>query len=68
MLAGDRVSGTDADRHEDISHNGSSWFGGYIDSAETIDLARVVSQIAAPPSVVQKNNSGCPKKAATCSS
>ena len=27
MLAGDRVSGTDADRHEDISHNGSSGFG-----------------------------------------
>jgi hypothetical protein len=27
MLAGDRVSGADADRHEDISHNGSSGFG-----------------------------------------
>jgi hypothetical protein len=27
MLAGDRVSGTDANRHEDISHNGSSGFG-----------------------------------------
>ena len=38
MLAGDRVSGTDADRHEDISHNGSSGFGGNGDSAETADL------------------------------
>jgi hypothetical protein len=32
MLADDRVSGTDADRHEDISLNGSSGFG---DSAWT---------------------------------
>ena len=42
MLAGDRVSGTDADRHEDISHNGSSGFGGNTDSAETADLGRVL--------------------------
>ena len=34
----DRVSGTDADRHENISHNGSSGFGGNADSAETADL------------------------------
>jgi hypothetical protein len=27
--------GTDADRHEDISRNGSSGFGGSADSAET---------------------------------
>ena len=27
MLADDRVSGTDADRHEDISLNGGSGFG-----------------------------------------
>ena len=32
MLADDRVSGTDADRHEDISHKGSSGSG---DSAWT---------------------------------
>jgi hypothetical protein len=32
MLADDRISGTDADRHEDISHNGSSGSG---DSAWT---------------------------------
>jgi hypothetical protein len=38
MLAGDRVSGTDADRHEDISHNGSSGFGDNADSAEMADL------------------------------
>jgi hypothetical protein len=37
----DRVSGTDADRHDDISHNGSSGFGGNADSAETADLGRV---------------------------
>ena len=34
----DRVSGTDADRHDDISRNGSSGFGGIADSAETGDL------------------------------
>ena len=38
MLAGDRVSGTDADRYDDISHNGSSGFGGNAGSAETTDL------------------------------
>jgi predicted NAD/FAD-binding protein len=38
MLADDRVSGTDADRHDDISHNGSSEFGGNADSADTADL------------------------------
>jgi hypothetical protein len=32
----DRVSGTDADRHDDIYHNGSSWFGDNTDSAETV--------------------------------
>jgi hypothetical protein len=50
MLAGDRVSGTDADRHEDISHNGNSGFGGNADSAETADLGRaelINAQIAA---------------------
>jgi hypothetical protein len=36
----DRVSGTDADRHDDISHSGSSGFGGNADSAETADLGR----------------------------
>jgi hypothetical protein len=45
-----RVSGTHADRHDDISHNGSSWFGDNTDSAETADLDRVLinAQIAAP--------------------
>jgi hypothetical protein len=33
----DRVFGTDADRHENISHNGSSGFGGNAGSAETAD-------------------------------
>jgi hypothetical protein len=37
----DRVFGTDADRHENISHNDSSGFGGNADSAETADLGRV---------------------------
>jgi len=48
MLAGDRVSGTDADRHEDISHNGNSGFGDDADSAAA-DLSRVLinAQIAA---------------------
>ena len=41
MLAGDRVSGTDADRHEDISHNGRSGFGDNVDSA-TADLDPVM--------------------------
>ena len=40
MLADDRFCGTDADRHDDISHNGSSGFGGNADSAETADLGR----------------------------
>jgi hypothetical protein len=35
---GDRVSGTDADRHENISHNGNCGFGGNAGSAETADL------------------------------
>jgi hypothetical protein len=34
----DRVSGTDADRDENISHNGSSGFGGNADNSETADL------------------------------
>ena len=34
----DRVSGTDANRHDDISHNGSSEFGGSADRADTVDL------------------------------
>jgi hypothetical protein len=42
MLAGERVSDTDADRHEDISHNGSSEFRGSADSAEMADLGRVL--------------------------
>jgi len=38
MLADDRFCDTDADRHEDISRNGSSGFGGSADSA-TADLS-----------------------------
>jgi hypothetical protein len=34
----DRVSGTDADRDANISHNGSSRFGGNADNSETADL------------------------------
>jgi len=33
-----RVSDTHADSHENISHSGSSGFGGNADSAETADL------------------------------
>src|SRR5262249_33533474 len=42
MLADDRFCGTDADRHEDISRNGSSGFGGSADSAEMGDLGRAL--------------------------
>jgi hypothetical protein len=45
MLASDRVSGTDADRHEDISHNGSSEFRGNADSAEMANLDAVIQLI-----------------------
>jgi len=60
MLAGDRVSGTDADRHEDISHNGSSGFGDNADSA-TADLSPcpINAQIAAP--LFTGSHIGCPK-------
>jgi hypothetical protein len=52
----DPVSGTDADRHDAISRNGSSWFGGNTDSAEMADLAGILinAQIAA--------GRGCPKR------
>ena len=43
-MADDRVSGTDADRHDDISCNGSSGFGGIADSAETGDLSDMVGE------------------------
>jgi len=54
MVADDRVSGTDADRHDDISRNGSFGFGDDAGSAETADLARVCinAQIAAPPTYI----------------
>src|SRR5262249_61732499 len=56
VVADDRVSGTDADRHEDISHNGSSGFGG---SAERADrsAASVVQKIALAAIVDQADNS-----------
>ena len=44
MVADDRVSGTDADRHDDISRNGSYGFGGIADSAERGDLDDVISE------------------------
>ena len=34
----DRVSGTDAERHDDIYHNDSSGFGGNADRAEMANL------------------------------
>ena len=45
----DRVSGTDAERHDDIYHNGSSGFCCNADRAEMADLSRVLinAQIAA---------------------
>jgi len=46
MVADDRVSGTDADRHDDLSRNGSSEFGGSADSAEMGDLGDVVGESA----------------------
>jgi hypothetical protein len=46
----DRVSDTHADSHENISHSGSSGFGGNADSAETADLrpCPLNARIAAP--------------------
>jgi hypothetical protein len=44
MVANDRVSGTDADRHDDISRNGNSGVSGIADSAETGDLGEVISE------------------------
>src|SRR5262249_47766017 len=44
MLGGDPVSSTDADRHDDISHNGSYRFGDFADSAETGNLGDVISE------------------------
>ena len=37
---------SDADRRENISHNGSSGFGGNADSAEAADLGRAPHQRA----------------------
>ena len=44
----DRVSGTDADRHDDISHNGSSEFGGNPDSADTAELVAPCKSLVGP--------------------
>jgi hypothetical protein len=45
----DRVSGTDAERDDDIYHNGTSGFGGNAARGEMADLSRVLinAQIAA---------------------
>jgi hypothetical protein len=45
----DRVSSPDADGHEDISHNGSSGFGGNVDSAEMADLVRLTQPLPRAP-------------------
>ena len=45
----DRVSGTDADRHDGISHNGSYGFRGNADSAEMADLDALIKLIANGP-------------------
>jgi hypothetical protein len=60
----DRVSGADADRHENMSHNGSSGFGGNADSVETADLrpcmmpgptlASIISSAALRPPALQR--------------
>jgi hypothetical protein len=47
----DRVSGTDADRGENISHNGSSGFGGNADSTEAANLGPFSAPIAATATV-----------------
>jgi hypothetical protein len=39
-----RVSGTDADQHDDTSRNGSSGLGGSADSAEMGGLGGVISE------------------------
>jgi Crp-like helix-turn-helix domain len=46
----DRVSGTDAERDDDIYHNGTSGFGGNAARGEMADLSRVLinAQISAP--------------------
>jgi len=45
----DRVSGTDAERDDDIYHNGTSGFGGNAARGEMADLSRVLinAQVAA---------------------
>src|SRR5262245_32005521 len=65
MLAADRVSGTDADRHNDISRNGSSGFGDNADSA-TADLSPslINARIAAP--LLWAIHIGCPKNCTHC--
>jgi hypothetical protein len=59
----DRVSGTDAERDDDIYHNGTSGFGGNAARGEMADLSRVLinAQISAPAIItptlhVQKNS------------
>jgi hypothetical protein len=42
----DRISGTYADRHDDISRNGSSEFGGNAGSAETLEHVPVIARSA----------------------
>ena len=46
---------SDADRRENISHNGSSGFGGNADSAEAADLLLINAQIA-PPAFLGHNH------------
>jgi hypothetical protein len=66
MLAGDRVSGTDADRHDGISLNGSSGFGDNADSAETADLGRVTHYHRSQRLFLWAIHIGCPKNCTHC--
>ena len=68
----DPVFRTDADRHENVSRNGSSGFGGSADSAEVADLAarlrahvlaHVVSEIGFPGGVPRSDKYHKPKRA-----
>ena len=67
-MADDPVSGTDADRHDDIYRNGSSGFGGNADSAETADLSDVIGEGANVDLTPQRTSSGASHSTKTASS
>jgi hypothetical protein len=66
----DRVSGTDAERDDDIYHNGTSGFGGNADRSEMADLGHVLinAQIAAPKALRLLHGCGLTRKQADKSS